>query len=402
MVENGMRLRFENCELCPDSLELVVDGKAKDVEPQVFDLLRFFVERPGELVTRDQLVDAIWDGRIVSDSAISARISAARSAIGDNGSEQKLIKTVPRRGFRFVAEVRALDDVGKTASAPAHRTQPPSTQRVQFCHSSDETRLAYATVGRGYPMVRAAHWLTHLEHDWRSPLWHPFIEALSDRYQLIRYDQRGNGLSDWDVTDFSLDRCVADLEAVVDAAGLDRFALYGTSQGAPISIAYAVKHPQRVSHLILHGGYVRGRLLRGTPDERENGEAWLTLLRNSWGKLGPFQQAFASMYLPDGSREQIDNLPELQINTTNAHKPVLLRQAVDTFDVTDLLEQVSIPTLVLHSRDDGVQPLDQGMQLASHIQNAGFVMLEGRNHALLHDEPAWNVFFEELERFVHE
>ncbi|MBD1545318.1 alpha/beta fold hydrolase [Roseibium aggregatum] len=399
-----MRYFFENCELRPESHELLIDGRHVDVEPQVFDMLMFFAQHPQELITRDLLVEAIWDGRIVSDSAISARISAARSAIGDNGTEQKLIKTIARRGFRFVANVTTVETNGDTSTkcGDAHpANEQELTQRVRFCHSADGTRIAFATIGAGYPVIRAAHWLTHLEHDWQSPLWHPFLQALSERFQLIRYDQRGNGLSDWEVSDFSLERCVEDLEAVAAAAGVpDRFALYGTSQGAPIAIAYAAKHPDRVSRLILHGGYVKGRLIRGTSDERENGQAWLTLIRHGWGKPGPFQQAFASMYIPEGSRDQIACLTDLQRKTTSPENAAKLRRAVDAFDVSDLLCQIEVPTLVLHARGDGVQPLDQGIQLAAGIKDADFLMLESANHAVLEGEPAWATFFAEIERFV--
>src|SRR5690606_34106709 len=193
----------------------------------------------------------VWNGRIVSDSAISARISAARQVLGDDGRRQQWIRTVQRRGFRFVGPAETLGDA-KADAAPQHH------HRVAFCRSGDGTRLAYATSGDGYPLVKAGHWLTHLEKDWNSPLWRPFLDRLNESFHVVRYDQRGNGLSQWDVADFSLERFVEDLEAVVAASGLDRFALYGTSQGAPAAVAYAARHPDRVSRLILHGGYEKG------------------------------------------------------------------------------------------------------------------------------------------------
>ncbi len=397
-VEDGMRYIFGNCDLRTDSHELIVDGEPKEVEPQVFDLLRFFAENAGELLSHDQLIEGVWGGRIVSDSAISARISVARSAIGDDGSQQRLIKTVPRRGFRFVAEVEIVDD--RSAAAPA-RSYPDQPQRVKFCRSKDGTQIAFATTGSGYPLVRAGHWLTHLEHDWHSPVWRPFLNELGRGFAVTRYDQRGNGLSDWDVDDFSLSACVDDLAAVAERAVPDRFALYGTSQGAPIAIAYAVRYPERVSHLILHGGYQRGRLLRGSKEEREQGQAMLTLIRHGWGQSdGPFIQAFSSMYIPDGSKQQIDSLAELQRRTTSPENAAKLREAVDRFDVVDLLAKVKAPTIVFHARGDGIHPLDQGRKLAAGINDADFVMLESRNHTILEGEPAWTVLFDELRRFV--
>lgn len=217
----------------------------------------------------------------------------------------------------------------------------------------------------------------------------------------MRYDQRGNGLSDWEVSDFSLERFVEDLEAVVDACGIERFALYGTSQGAPIAVAYACRHPDRVSHLVLHGGYEAGRLVRATESERAQGEAILTLMRHGWGRASsPFIDAFATMFVPGGNRAQIDSLVELQRQTTSPENAVAIRAAVDRFDVSGLLERIRVPTMVIHARDDGVQPIEQGYRLASRIPDAEFLMLESRNHVILPEEKAWPVLFEGIERFI--
>jgi pimeloyl-ACP methyl ester carboxylesterase len=394
-----MHYRFGDCELRPDSHELVVGGNTRTVEPQVFDMLLHLVRNAGTLVTQDDLINAVWNGRIVSDSAISARISAARAAIGDNGREQSIIKTVPRRGFRFVAPVETTEEPAPHSAA----SRADENQRIRFCRAPDGTRIAFATTGSGYPLLRAGHWLTHLEHDWNSPVWRPFLDRMGQDFEVTRYDQRGNGLSDWDIDEFSLDRFVDDLEAVADSAGLERFALYGTSQGAPIAVAYAVRHPERVSHLILHGGYVKGRMQRANQEEREQGEALLTLIRHGWGKPGsPFIQAFSSIYIPAGTREQIASLTELQRLTTSPDNAAQIRAAVDEFDVGDLIDRIAVPTLVIHARDDGVQPLDQGRELAAGINNAEFVMLDSPNHAILEQENAFEVLFRSIARFVKE
>ena len=192
-----------------------------------------------------------------------------------------------------------------------------------------------------------------------------------------------------------------DLEAVVDAAGLRRFALYGTSQGAAIAIAYAACHPDRVSHLVLHGGYPRGRLLRASDAEREQGSAILTLIRHGWGKQGsPFIRAFATMFIPGGTPEQLNSLAELQLRTTSPENAARIRAAIDTFDVRDTLPKIRVPTLVFHAREDGIQPLDQGRELAEGIPGAEFVLLESPNHVLLPQEPAWLDFFSRLETFL--
>lgn len=396
----AMNYAFANCILDMRRHELLVDGDAVPVEPQVFEILFHLLEHAGELVTQDELIDWVWKGRIVSDSAISARISSTRSAIGDSGSEQKLIKTVPRKGFIFVAEVTKNNDFGRHTKA-ASTLSVAGKQKIRFCHSADGTRIGFATTGEGYPVLKTGNWLTHLEHDWHSPVWRPFFTRWSDRFQLTRYDQRGNGLSDWTAGNFSLAAFTQDFEAVVEASGLDQFAIYSSSQGVPVAINYAANHPERVSHLILHGGYEQGRLIRQGKEEREQGEAILTLIRHGWGKPdSALLQAFASFFIPGRTREQIDSLVDLQRLTTSPDNAAIIREAVDHFDVSDLLEKIDTPTLVIHARNDGVQPLDQGYRIAAGIKHAQFVMLESPNHVILEHEPAWVPLFDAIHEFL--
>ncbi len=306
-----MRWRFGSFELIPATRELISGGVPRPVEPQVFDLLCYLIEHRSHVVSQDDLISAIWNGRIVSDAAIAARISAARSAVGDDGKSQRWIRTIPRKGFRFVGAVDADEEddhhPATTGGASSHFAGSRSSdhQRIGFCRSADDTRIAYALSGEGYTLVKAGHWLTHVERDWNSPIWRPLLDALDASFRVLRYDQRGNGLSDWELKELSLEVFVQDLEAVVDAAGLQRFALYGTSQGAPIAVAYASRHPDRVSHLVLHGGFERGRLIRASAEEREQAEAILTLMRHGWGKSGgAFIEAFATLFIPDGDRRK--------------------------------------------------------------------------------------------------
>ena len=297
-----MRYRFAQFDLVEDTRELLVHGEPRQIEPQVFDLIRCLLRQRERVVTRDELVQEVWGGRIVSDSAISARISAARTALDDNGERQDLIRTISRRGFRFVGEAVEFPGGGDDGNPALEVGNRGNRQRVAYCRSRDGTGIAYAVSGDGYPVLRAGHWLTHLEHDWNSPIWRPILDMLDSKHKVVRYDQRGNGLSDWNVEDFSLDRFVEDLEAVADAAGLDKFALYGSSQGAPVAIAYACRRPERVSHLILHGGYLKGRLVRDLQSDREEGSALLTLIRHGWGKPdSALVNAFAAMFIPDGN-----------------------------------------------------------------------------------------------------
>jgi serine/threonine protein kinase/pimeloyl-ACP methyl ester carboxylesterase len=290
---------------------------------------------------------------------------------------------------------------------PEASGEPPSTaslrrleQEIRFCTASDGVRIAYATVGSGPVILKAANWLNHLEYDWGSPVWRHVFRELARDHTLVRYDERGNGLSDRDVEDLSFDAFVRDLETVADAAGHERFALFGISQGAPVSIAYAVAHPDRVSHLILLGGYPLGRGKRSA-DDAEQAEAMRTLMRLGWGKDNDqFRQLFTSSMIPGATREQMRWFNDLQRMTASAETAVRLRRAFDTIDVTDLLRRVRVPTLVLHTTGDAAVPFEQGRMLASGIPGARFCALDSQNHLLLEDEPAWPRFLFEVRRFL--
>lgn len=273
-------------------------------------------------------------------------------------------------------------------------------QEIRFCISPDGTQIAYATVGSGPWLVKAPNWMSHLEFEWQSPIWRHLLDELARDHTLVRFDQRGNGLSDWDVAEISLDAFVSDLETVVDTLNLERFPLLGVSQGCAISIAYAVRHPDRVSHLVLYGGFARG-LYNRDPAQREQAEAMLTLIRHGWGRDNPaFRQMFTSSFIPGGTREQMDWFNELQKMSTSAENAVRLREAVSNFMVTDLLQKVSIPTLVLHCRDDAIVPFNEGRRMAAMIPGARFVPLEGKNHLMLEHEPAWTRFLSEVRDFL--
>jgi DNA-binding winged helix-turn-helix (wHTH) protein len=376
-----MIYRFAEARLDTARHLLEVAGETVAVEPQVFEVIRTLAEAGGDLVSTDDLIAGVWQGRIVSESAIAARISAARAALGDNGRAQAVIRTVPRRGFRLLPEVRPED-----AAAPA---PAPPPQEVRFAGAPDGASIAWTRTGTGPPLLAAGHWLTHLEHDWQSPIWRPQLEALGRHFAVTRYDQRGNGLSDHDPPAFTLQACVGDMGAVADAAGLDRFPIYAKSQGVPIAIAYAVMNPARVSHLVLLGGFALGRARR----DADEGEAMLTMIRAGWGRPdSPFVEAFSALFLPDGTQEELASLAELQRRTVSAENAVRLRRMADDFDVRDLLARVEAPTLVAHARGDGVQPVSEGRRLAAGIPGARFLELDSRNHVMRPSDPAWPVF----------
>jgi DNA-binding SARP family transcriptional activator/pimeloyl-ACP methyl ester carboxylesterase len=287
------------------------------------------------------------------------------------------------------------------ASMPAATVSMRLKQSVRTCMAPDGVRIAYAQVGEGPPLVKAANWLNHLEFDFASPVWRHWIEAFTRDHSFLRYDERGTGLSDWDVFDISFDAFVKDLETVVDAAGLERFPLLGLSQGCAISIAYAVKHPERVSHLVLCGGYAKGWLHQDDPGEHARRRALATLVREGWGQESPvFRQIFTSLFIPDANAEQTQWFNDLQRITTSPQNAYRLANIFGEIDVRHLLGDVQVPTLVLHTRDDARVKFTEGQELAAGIRGARFVPLEGRNHVLLESEPAWPVFLREVRGFL--
>ena len=283
---------------------------------------------------------------------------------------------------------------------PAAAKQAPLKQDIRFCRASDGTTLAYSVTGTGLPLVKSANWLNHLEHDLGSPLWRHWISALTTIRSVWRYDERGNGLSDWNAP-LNFEAFVDDLESVVDAAGLDRFDLLGISQGAAVAIAYAVRHPERVRKMHLWGGYALGWAHRGDPEEIERRKAMLELTRQGWALDNPaFRQMFTSLYLPEGTQEQEDYFNEMQRVTTSAENSVALQQVFSEIDVTDLLGKVTTPTLVGHSTRDAVVPFEAGRALAARIPGARFIAIESPNHLLLETDPGWPKYARVVEEFL--
>ena len=275
--------------------------------------------------------------------------------------------------------------------------------RIGFCRADDGVQIAYGVHGGGPPLVKAANWMTHLDHDWRSPVWRHWLAALGERRTMIRYDERGCGLSDRDVGEdaFTLDRWVRDLECVVDAAGLDRFALLGLSQGAALSIEYMARNPGRVSHLIVCGGFARGRARRESVASAEENETLATMIRVGWGRQNAaFRRTFTTMFLPEGSAEQIEWFDDLQRVSATPETAARIFAARGDLDVTARAPEIDVPTLVMHAREDAVVPFAEGRLIAALIPGARFVPLEGRNHVLLETEPAWGEFLSAVDEFL--
>ncbi|MEX1102775.1 MAG: alpha/beta fold hydrolase, partial [Dehalococcoidia bacterium] len=321
----------------------------------------------------------------------------ARKAIGDDGQAQRLIRTVHGRGFRFVGDVVTT----WAGPVPVADRPPAFDQEVRFCRAADGARIAFAVSGDGPPLVKAANWLTHLEFDPGSPVWAHFWRELSASFRLVRYDGRGSGLSDWDLPAYSFESWVDDLEAVVNELGLQRFSLLGISQGGAVALAYAARHPHRVSKLLLCGAYGRGRLHRG-PDWVSRHNAMRTLIEQGWGKEDEvFREVFTLTMIPEGTEEQRRWLTDLQRVSASAANAALFHETAGQINVEHLLSAIKIPTLVMHARGDQRVGFEEGRRLASLIPGARLVTLDSRNHLLLEQEPAWTRFLAEARMFLN-
>jgi DNA-binding winged helix-turn-helix (wHTH) protein/pimeloyl-ACP methyl ester carboxylesterase len=393
---------FGNFRLDVRERRLLRDGQPIALTAKVFETLRVLLERPGRLVTKDELMQHLWPDTVVEENNLTQNISVLRRALGEQRAGLGFIETVPRVGYRFLAEVRRP---GSTHRAPL--PPPPAAssrtlrQEIRFCTTPDDVRIAYSAVGAGPPLAKTANWLSHIEHEWDSPVWRHWIREISRRHRLVRWDERGCGLSDWNVEELSLDAWVRDTQTVVDALALDRFALLGISQGGAAAVAYTARHPERVSHLVLCGAYTRGWRTRGDLREIEARTALLDLTRLGWGRNNPtFRQLFTTRFIPDADAAQMEWFNDLQRVSTSPEMAARLMDAFSRLDVRPLLSEVKVPTLVLHSQQDGVVPFDEGRTLAAGIPGSRFVPLPSRNHLLLEHEPAWATFLRELGAFL--
>jgi DNA-binding SARP family transcriptional activator/pimeloyl-ACP methyl ester carboxylesterase/tRNA A-37 threonylcarbamoyl transferase component Bud32 len=345
--------------------------------------------------------------RLSSMRLAAAELEAIRAGLAARASQPAAVpETPPNQVFRPARSQRTTPVATPSvrfAEARRLAEEPGAPQQeIRFTTAADGVRLAYATVGQGPVLVKAANWLSHLEYDWITPIWRHWLLGLAVENTLVRYDQRGCGLSDWDAADFSLDTWVKDLEAVVEASGAKRFALLGISQGGPIAIAYTVRHPERVSHLVLYGTYVRGRDARPTtPEQRRQGEAMLDLIRLGWGQENPaFRHIFTSFFIPDGTPEQHQWFNDLQRETATPENAARIIQCFAPIDVRQEAQQLRVPTLVLHATGDERIPFEEGRLTASLIPGARFVPLDSRNHILMEDEPAWAKFLDVVNDFL--
>jgi len=396
-----MVFRFEPFQLDVGERRLVRSGELVSLRPKVFDTLCILVENHGRLIRKDELMQRLWPDSVVEENNLDHNISKLRRALQDGANGQKFIETVPRQGYRFIADVQLVSDTPTVRNVETYlEDDSAAEQEIQFFTTSDGVRLAYTMGGSGPPLVRAIDWLNHLDFEWKNPYRRHWFSQIMGNNTLLRYDQRGSGLSDWNVEDFSFERSLADFEELMDAVGFDRFALVGSCQGGPIGTAYAARHPERVTKLILVGAFAQGWPPPGSMIT-EQFNAMLTLIRLGWGRDNPaFRQLWTTLFRPDASPQETEWMNEFQRITSSPENAARMMAEFPKIDVTDVLPKVSCPTLVLHSRDESVVPASEGRLIASRIRGARYVELPSRSHEVVPGEPAWQIFVDEVSRFL--
>jgi len=391
-----MEHHFADCTLDDARLTLTRSGSAVAVEPKVFDLIHLLVRNAGDLVTRDRLVDEVWGGRIVSESAISACIAAARKAVGDTGKAQTVIRTVARRGLMLVAEVSAEAAGPRAVAAPASAA---AAQRIRYCRSEDGSAIAYAVSGEGPPVLRfGPPSLQDLETEWAYGLHRSWISPMALHTRYLRFDNVGSGQSGRVLRDVDFETEARDAVAVADAAGFERFAAVSYSGGCIPALTFAALYPERLTRLAIVGGFVEGRSRRGTEAAPD---ALRGLIAEGWARPeSAFASAFAMAYFPEGPVEETRQVLRMTQAASSPEMMLRTRDATNDASVAHLLGQVRCPVLLLHARDDAVHPVSQAQKLAAGIPGAELVVLETTNHVPLHGSPCWESYNRTLAEFL--
>jgi pimeloyl-ACP methyl ester carboxylesterase/DNA-binding winged helix-turn-helix (wHTH) protein len=400
MQQTMPRYQFGPFQLDSAEHRLLRNGVEVQLQLKVFETLCVLVENAGRLLKKEDLLQKVWPDTVVEENNLNKNVSLLRKALGRNTNGQSYIETVPRVGYRFVAPVKDIAAAAAVTEVAATRESAPR-QDIRFSLAADGVRIAWASIGNGPPLVKASNWLTHLDYEWESPIWRHWWSELSNHHRVIRYDERGNGMSQRDVPEVSFDTWVRDLETVVDAAKLDRFTLLGISRGGAIAIAYAVKHPERVNKLILYGAYPMGLNHYGTARELEERRALVSLTRLGWGIHNPtFCRMFTQRFIPNGTPVHENWIDDLQRMSTSAENAARLLETAANIDVRRLLQKIQPPTLVVHCDCDQVVSSEHGRRMAAEIPDARYVSLPSANHLLLAEEPAWRIFVQELGAFL--
>jgi pimeloyl-ACP methyl ester carboxylesterase/DNA-binding winged helix-turn-helix (wHTH) protein len=367
-------------------------GAPVALRAQALAVLACLARQRGHVVTRDELMRAVWRDVVVTDGSLAQCINEIRQALGD--SAHRIVQTAPKRGYQLVAD--------SAPSTPAPAASHGFEQSIGFATSDDGARIAYAASGAGPALLRAPHWMTHLEWDWRSLVYRPWIEGLSQRFRYVRYDCRNWGLSDRGVASATLPVAASDMAAVADAAGLRRFALLGISGGGAIAIRYAALHPERVSHLVLVGGFARGGLHRGEGSITvQHLDAFSKLIEEGWAQdNAAFRQITTSQMYPGANADEMRSFNDMQRVSCTPHEAASIRRVIGDFDATAHLRDVRCPTLVLHNPNDAMVPFEEGRLVASRIAGARLVPFESQNHIPLCGEPAFVLMNRQIDEFV--
>ena len=394
------RYQFGPFQLDTAEHRLLRNGVEVQLQLKVFETLCVLVENAGRLLKKDDLLRKVWPDTVVEENNLNKNVSLLRKALGENTNGQSYIETVPRVGYRFVAPTKDIAAAAAVTEVAVTR-ESATRQDIRFSLAADGVRIAWASIGNGPPLVKASNWLTHLDYEWESPIWRHWWSELSNHHRVIRYDERGNGMSQRDVSEVSFDTWVRDLETVVDAAKLDRFTLLGISRGGAIAVAYAVKHPERVNKLILYGAYPMGLNHYGTAKDLEERRALVSLTRLGWGVHNPtFCRMFTQRFIPNGTPVHENWIDDLQRMSTSAENAARLLETAANIDVRRLLQKIQLPTLVMHCDCDQVVSSEHGRRMAAEIPDARYVSLPSANHLLLAEEPAWRIFVQELGAFL--
>ncbi|MDU8911147.1 alpha/beta fold hydrolase [Aestuariicoccus sp. MJ-SS9] len=370
-----MHYRFTDCLLDIDALTLTRSGQPVAVEPQVFDLIRLLVENPGRVVTRDEIVAAVWGGRIVSESAISARIAAARKAVGDDGKAQKVIRTVARRGLQMVAEIAYPTDAAPNGTSQPKPVTPP---RVRYTSNPRGQMLAYTLFGTGPPVLNVSFFARSIEREWHVGTRRTILESLAQDHEVACYDEIGSGLSDPDMTGVTYPGKAEDALAAADAAGFGSFSIFAESGGALPAIILAATHPDRVRCIVISGGYAEGHARRGDDSDTDYIRA---LISAGWDRPGsPFTRTYLTAYCPDGPYEAANEVAEMMRAAAKRDNMLHQRDLQNNASVVDYLGSVQCPVLLIHGRRDSVHPLSGAQRLASGIPRAELHVLDSANH----------------------
>ncbi len=331
-------------------------------------------------------------GVCISDAVFHMTQARIPEGFADLGSQSVKNISRPIRVWQWTPQERPRFQGAKEAAR---------SQQIGFCIAPDGVQLAHATVGQGPAVFKAPNWMNHLEYDWSSPIWGPMFQGITRHHRLVRFDQRGNGLSDWDAPEISEDAMQQDMDAVVAATGIKRFVIFAMSQGCSFAVRYAVRHPEQVSCMVMLGGYARGASKRNSPDQNIMHDATTGIIRAGWGDPNPaYRHMFTESLLPDASPMQKAGFDELQRVACSAETAARINDMNAGVDVTDLARKVNVPVLVMHSENDVRVPLEEGRRLAALIPGARFLTLPGNNHVLVPGTPAFDIFLQEFQRFV--